>query len=633
MTGVTRQSGVRGAAFAAAAMLLARASFAAGLALSVHPRSVELGEAVSLTLSLSGASPRAQPRLRLPAGVRIAGGPSQTSRTLITNGRMTSSMEFRYTLAFDRAGSYTLGPATIRTTRGVLRSPAATVTVRAAGKSRDVLVFAELEPARAYVGQPVVATFAFAVARKIGGYNLTIPFLAEITGVRLHDPENLSERWTESAQKTGRGLPGYTVLRVSRPALQAVAKTGSRVIDGQSYTVFTVRRVLLPQEPGRRELGAASASANVIMGYRRRGSLLDDPFGDPFGGSIFGRGRSVTRTVTAASEPLVLEVLPLPEEGRPAGFEGAVGRYDLSASASPREVKLGGDPIELTLTVRGEGNVETVGRPALADGSDFRIGAAEMHQDIRFEDGKLVGEKRFVLPLRPRSANVTQVPEARLVVFDPTTEKYVTLRTDPIPVRISVPEGTGARGSVAIPAEARKRLRGAGEVKRDIEDIETEVDGRGSHAAWLHRPAGLLLFLVLPLGVYAVLAVVAGRLRRLREDETLALRLAAARTARSRLDELRAGGALTPGDFAARLARVFQTYLADRLGRPAGELAPDEAGRLLGESGAPAECAVDAATILRDAEAARFGGGGVDTDEWLRRVEGCIESIEKGAKA
>lgn len=108
---------------------------------------------------------------------------------------------------------------------------------------------------------------------------------------------------------------------------------------------------------------------------------------------------------------------------------------------------------------------------------------------------------------------------------------------------------------------------------------------------------------------------------------------------------------------------MVQTYLADRLGRPAGEIPPEEAEALLGDAGFPDECAREAAAILREAEAARFGGGPSPPrrgsapadlypaartgggggsqggardrdrhrDEWLRRAEALVEAVEREA--
>jgi hypothetical protein len=611
-------------AFAAAGLCLAAArALGATVSLEVSPAAAELGEAVTLKVSVSGSRGGGTPRVTLPKGVRIAAGPSQSSMTQIINGRMSSSVDYTYTLQIDSAGAFVIGPATVRVGRRDVRSGAARLVVKAVGSRKDVRIFASIDPARAYAGQLVVATFEFAVARgrKINGYSLTIPFLSGIGDAKVFDPENLLEQ----VRKGNRS--GLQILQVGEPRVQAVAKVSTRDIDGVPYEVYTVRRMVLPSTPGLHDIRRASIVAAVVTGQRRvRG--------------FFGyENRPVTKRIALTSDPLSLEVLAPPTEGRPPGYSGAIGIYELTAEASPTEVALGGEPVALTLTVRGEGNIETVPQPKLADDSGWRLGSVEQQQTTGFEGGRPVGEKRFTIPLRPRSSQVKEIPAAELAVFDPRTESYVTLRTGPIPVRVTVPKDSGALEGVALPEAARARLREREEVKQDIEDIETLVDAGASDAAWLHGGRGLVAFFALPLAAFAAASVVARRRRELKENTALARRLSAAKAARAAFAGLHGDGgaegeegvASLPGPgFAEAVAKALQGYLADRLDRPGGEIPPDEAERLLTESGVDQELAGDAAGVLREAGAARFGGGGVEPAELLRRAQACVEAIEKG---
>jgi len=501
-----------GAAAVALVVLAARATGAA-VTLTAEPAAAELGEAVTLKVSVSGAD-AGTPQLILPKGVRIVGGPSRSQMTQIINGRSSSSIDFTYTLAFDAPGTYTLGPATVRVGRRNVSGGTARVVVTKPGARKDALVFASIEPARAYVGQPVTATFEFAVAqgRRVRGYSLSIPFLDEIDGAKVYDPENLAERIERSSA-------GLQILDVDRPNVRTVAKVSRREIDGVPYEVYTVRRAVLPSIPGLHDLGEASAVLGVVTGYRR------------VRGFIGYENRPVTKRIALSTDPLSLEVLPPPTEGRPPGYSGAVGSYELSAEASPLEVALGGDPITLTLTVRGEGNIESVPLPAF-DESRWRKTSVEQKQETSFENGRAFGVKRFTIPLRPRSTDVSEIPATELAVFDPSREAYVTLRTRPIPVRVIVPEDTGALETVALPESARAKIREREEVKQDIEDIETEVDASASDAAWIHGFGGLAGFFALPLVAFAAASLVAHRRRTLRENTALARRLVAAKAAR-----------------------------------------------------------------------------------------------------
>lgn len=597
---------------------------------SINPPSLELGEVASLVYTVEGGRIVGHPTLSLPDGVVAPASPSVSTMHRIAGGRRSVSQSYTYALSFAKAGTFTIGPATIEVGGRTLRSNPVKVVVREAGRSQDLRVFASLTPSRAYVGQPVVAMFEIALARENAGYDIRIPFLKEVQAIRTHDPENLLERWEESVRKTRRGLPGYAALDVSDPKVSVVAEASKRDIDGVPYDVYTVKRLLLPQQTGRISYGVARALVGIVTGYQQaRDPFFDDGF---FGPSVFNRRRAVTRNVAASSEPLALEVLELPAEGRPDGFEGAVGRYQLTASVQSDEAMLGGSPIQLTFVISGEGNLETVGAPKLVDESAFRVGAPEQQQEMRFEGNRLVGEKRFTVPLRPRTVDATHIPEAVLPVFDPQEQKYVVLRTAPIPISITVPENTGAAQSVVLPPVPTGGER-AQPARLDIEDIDTESDPTESHRAWIHTPAGIIIFFVLPAIAYAALAFYAARMRRLREDIGLARRLSALSNAAARFEALRSeAGGLDETTFASKLSRVLQTYLADALRRPAGELPAREAEELLRGRGASEEVAREAVAILGSAEAARFGGEGIDRDGWLTRVERCIESLEKEIK-
>ena len=64
------------------------------------------------------------------------------------------------------------------------------------------------------------------------------------------------------------------------------------------------------------------------------------------------------------SQPLKLTVLPLPEQGKPEGFYGLVGRYTIEASATPTQVSVG-DPITLIIKIGGSRYLKPVQWPEL----------------------------------------------------------------------------------------------------------------------------------------------------------------------------------------------------------------------------------------------------------------------------
>src|SRR5208337_1754930 len=67
----------------------------------------------------------------------------------------------------------------------------------------------------------------------------------------------------------------------------------------------------------------------------------------------------VPKDITIASPPSELKVLPLPTEGRPKDFSGAVGNFKIASDISAASAAAG-DPLTLRLHITGTGNFDRV---------------------------------------------------------------------------------------------------------------------------------------------------------------------------------------------------------------------------------------------------------------------------------
>ena len=88
----------------------------------------------------------------------------------------------------------------------------------------------------------------------------------------------------------------------------------------------------------------------VRVRSRRSRDIFDDFFND----SIFGR----TMRHAVLSPAVSIEVLPLPEEGKPSDFSGVVGSYTLNATVDKSSVKTN-EAISYKINIEGQGNHET----------------------------------------------------------------------------------------------------------------------------------------------------------------------------------------------------------------------------------------------------------------------------------
>ena len=230
----------------------------------------------------------------------------------------------------------------------------------------------------------------------------------------------------------------------------------SRVQAGDGiYTMLTWNSAISAIKEGRYPIKAkldATIQVPTQRSRRRRpfgGSLFDD---DLFGGSFFNDdffnqffGGVEEKQVSLTTKLRRIRVKPLPEEGRPEDFRGAVGQFKLSASAKPTKAQVG-DPITLKMTVSGSGNFDRVTAPSLTDGTEWKT-YDPSDTFKRSDSSGYRGRKRFEQAIVPESARIKAVPPVRFSYFNTRSKKYATLETKPIPIALS--------GAARVPAVAQ----------------------------------------------------------------------------------------------------------------------------------------------------------------------------------
>ena len=171
--------------------------------------------------------------------------------------------------------------------------------------------------------------------------------------------------------------------------------------------------------------------------------------------------RSANTPALAAGTPLSFEVKTIPLEGRPASFSGAVGSaFSIDVSANRSVVRVG-DPISLTLSVRGAGNLASVSLPALADNAGMSADLFQIpsEQVAGTFDGNA---KQFKVNVRVKDQRVTQIPPIDFSWFDPSQEQFQTTHSKPIALQVMEAQVVSAADVVsAAPATGSTAPAGA----------------------------------------------------------------------------------------------------------------------------------------------------------------------------
>jgi hypothetical protein len=228
-------------------------------------------------------------------------------------------------------------------------------------------------------------------------------------------------------------------------------------IEGIRYQVVELATALFPTSAGQFTIGPASLECNV-QDFR-------DPFGDGFFQNLFSRGQ----TVTLRSDPLPITVRAVPQAGRPASFRGDVGRFQITAAFDKKSAKVH-EPLTLTVTVSGEGNIKSLSQPPLPETKEFKTYDTLSSLNVDKKDGRLRGSKVFTTVMKPEVSGELVFPSISLSFFDAQAKEFRTVSTKPVSVIVAPADPSAVPGPGVSFASTSEGLK---EMGRDIRFIKT----------------------------------------------------------------------------------------------------------------------------------------------------------------
>jgi hypothetical protein len=155
-----------------------------------------------------------------------------------------------------------------------------------------------------------------------------------------------------------------------------------------------------------------------------------------------GTGQQVQ---TKSSQVVPITVLPLPTEGKPADFSGAVGNFRVAATVDNTAATVG-SPVSYKIRFEGRGNAKMIELPKIAWPDSLQ--AYEPKSNTKFfPDGRSFKEYEIILV--PRQAGTIIIPATKVSFFDTNTKKYYTESTNEI--SLMVQPGTGQQTIAGAP--------------------------------------------------------------------------------------------------------------------------------------------------------------------------------------
>ncbi|MCU1277515.1 MAG: putative batD protein [bacterium] len=374
------------------------------------------------------------------------------------------------------------------------------------------------------------------------------------------------------------------------------------VVKGHEYEVaLLLKKALFPLKAGKLSITALEAEATTMQ-------------------TAFMAGASDARK----SKALTVDVMPLPVDGRPPGFEAAnVGHYELSSSVDRTAVKAG-EAVTWKVTVRGVGNIRNARLPKLEKLEGFRLYEPTTKEMIEPGD-EIHGQKVYTYLLLPQKGGALSVPAVELAYFDPTTAKYAVAKSQPIALTI---EGDPTKVESASPTSPTENLLG-----QQVRPIRNRAQVRSSVGDRLFRGRIAIVMLAVPPGAW-LLVLIGDALRRRLERETAgSKRRRARRGARRRLRVAEYHiKAQRPSAFFGECARVLNEHLEYRLGAKVEALTLGELRAHLTARGFDKETVEATVKELENCDFARFAPSASGPGEMraaMRRVRALLGMIEK----
>ncbi len=570
--------------------------------------SVVKGQQFTLSVEVSGKGASGAGEPRLPPMEEFAAflGSGSSQQFRLENGRMSMSRTFSFHFQATREGEFEVGAVQVQLDGKIRKSAPLRIRVGSGGRPvptptgrgrpadtaspADLFVRATADRESVYRNQALVVTYKI------------------YTGVRIS-----SYRISKQPETAGFWVEEYPQPREPR--------TEGEVIGGRRYTVALIKKMaLFPTGAGEKEIGPLVLECRV----RTRGGSWD-PFGsrDPFRGffssDIFGR--EVTRQV--ASNPLRVQVLPLPQAGRPPEFQGAVGDFSISGQLDKSEVKAN-EALSFKVRISGSGNLAGLGEPRIEFPSSFEVYPPKMEQQIRRDPSGISGEKTFEYVLIPRRPGPVRLGPVQMAYFDPAADAYRVSRAPELAVNVA----PGDQMAEAVEAGLSRQ-----EVKLLAQDIRFIKIGSGP----FHKIGDSLLtvtgfWIPLSLPLLCLLGAVGYRRHRMRlkGDVAYARARRARRVSRKRLAKAKV--LLDRGaekEFYPAVGQALMGYLADKLNVSQAGMVSREVKESLRARGVSEEILARYFDCLQVCDLKQFAPSSSGREEMRDLMAGAIEAVTR----
>jgi len=502
-------------------------------------------------------------------GFSVIGGPNQSVSNSYVNGVRSFSKTYTYFLTPNRKGKLTIGQASIQIDGEVYKTSPKQVEVTEAVNNpnspqarataiadENLHLVAEISKTNPYLNEAVTVIYKLYFSSEIS-----------VSNVNEVEMPKYSDFWSH--------LIPIPKLEIKRGEYK-----------GEAYNYVTWRKaVLYPQKAGKLTLEPLTLNVSVDVPTNRR---------DFFGNRVY---QKTPKIITAGRRSI--NVRSLPESGKPANFDGAVGTFDLNVKFNKTALK-SSESFQATVKVSGRGNLKLFSLPKLEAPSSLEVYEPEHTERIKTNLLGMQGSIEDTYTIVPQYQGNYPIPPLTFSYFDPVKETYVSLNSKE--ALIDVFEGPVANNP-SLQGNLTKQVPLINENYFDFIKLETALIPLEKEA--FYRSSRFWMLLCSPYLLYFIIAFLKRRNENKTIDPVTARQKYANRLAKKYLSS--AKKALGEKErFYDALERALHNYLKAKLSIETSEFSKERIVGLLQEKNSQASSISAFVSILEKCEAARY---------------------------
>ena len=502
-------------------------------------------------------------------GFTVVGGPNQSVSNSWVNGVRSFSKSYTYFLTPTRKGKITIAQATIEIDGEVYKTTPVQVEVTQAVNNpnspqaranaivdENLHLVAEISKRDPYLNEAITVIYKLYFSSEIS-----------VSNVNEVEMPKYSDFWSHL---------------IPIPKLEI--KQGQ--YKGRPYNYVTWRKtVLYPQKTGKLVIAPLTLNVSVDVPTNRR---------DIFGNRVY---QKTPKIITAGKR--TIEVRPLPQAGRPADFDGAVGDFDLNVKFNKTALK-SSESFQATIKVSGRGNLKLFSLPKLSAPSSLEVYEPEHKEKVKTNLLGMQGSIEDTYTIVPQYQGNYPIPSISFSYFDPVKELYVSLKSEE--QLIDVFEGPTASSNNAGVSRPKNNTINA-DPYFDFIKLETVLLPMDQESFYESMVFWGLLFS--PLLLFVLIVLLKRRAENHIVDPVSQKQRRAARLSKKYLSSAKK----ELGDkenFYNALERALHNYLKAKLSIETAEFSKDSISELLQKKNIQPSTIADFISILEKCEAARY---------------------------